>query len=335
MTQTLLITGGAGFIGANLVHHLLAVEPEATLVILDKLTYAGNLAYLDGALELERVAFEQVDIADFEAVAGVFARHQPSGVYHLAAESHVDRSITGPAAFVQTNVVGTFNLLECARQTWIEGDKTGRFLHVSTDEVYGSLGAEGAFTEHTAYDPSSPYSATKASSDHLVNAYGRTYGMDVVITNCSNNFGPYQYPEKLIPVVIRNIRDERPLPIYGDGQNVRDWLFVEDHCRALHAVFARGESGRCYNVGTENEWTNLALVERLCDLCDARLGREAGASRKLITFVTDRPGHDRRYAIDPSRIHDELGWSPTHTFDEAIALTVDWYLEHLGSMWGL
>jgi dTDP-glucose 4,6-dehydratase len=331
-TKKILITGGAGFIGANLVHQLLVAEPEASLVIVDVLTYAGNLKYIEDAVRDARVTFVQADIADMAAMSAVFTEHAPTQVYHLAAESHVDRSISGPGAFVMTNIVGTFTLLECARQLW-SGGQAGRFLHVSTDEVFGSLGASGAFTEETPYDPSSPYSASKAGSDHLVRAYGRTYGMDVVITNCSNNFGPYQYPEKLIPVIIRNIRDSKALPVYGDGQNVRDWLYVEDHCSALHAVMERGESGRSYNVGTRNEWTNLALVERLCDLMDAELGREPGTSRGLITFVTDRPGHDRRYAIDPSRMEQELGWRPAHSFEQAIAHTVSWYVKNLGPMW--
>jgi len=326
-----VITGGAGFIGANLVRHLLEHAPEAELTVIDKLTYAGNLAYLDEVKD--RVRFEKADIADMEAMSSLFKEIKPTGVFHLAAESHVDRSITGPAAFIQSNIVGTFTLLECARQLWIEdGAVEGRFLHVSTDEVYGSLGAEGAFTEETPYDPSSPYSASKASSDHLVRAYERTYGLDAVITNCSNNFGPYQYPEKLIPVIIRNIRDQKPLPVYGDGMNVRDWLYVEDHCRAISAVFDGGQKGRSYNIGTENEWTNIGLVRLLCDLVDEALERET-SSQELITFVTDRPGHDRRYAIDPSRIHDELGWKPEREFREAIGYTVRWYLENLGPIW--
>jgi dTDP-glucose 4,6-dehydratase len=332
MTKRLIITGGAGFIGANLVHFLLEHDPEAELIVVDKLTYAGNLRYLEGALEDARVRLVQEDIADKEAMGELFEQARPAGVYHLAAESHVDRSITGPEAFIQSNIVGTFVLLECARATWGEGE--GRFLHVSTDEVFGSLGPEGAFTEHTPYDPSSPYSASKAASDHLVRAYNRTYGLDAVLTNCSNNFGPYQYPEKLIPVIIKNIRDGKKLPVFGDGKNVRDWLYVEDHCRALHAVFERGVSGRSYNIGTENEWENIRLVELLCDLVDEELGREK-KSRELITFVEDRLGHDRRYAIDAARIREELGWAPTRSFEEAIRETVSWYLGHLGPIWGV
>lgn len=332
--KKILITGGAGFIGANLVHHLLASEPDAALTIVDVLTYAGNLKYIESALTNPRVRFVQADIADMAAMRQVFADAQPTQIYHLAAESHVDRSISGPGAFVMTNIVGTFTLLECARGLWA-GGRAGRFLHVSTDEVFGSLGDDGAFTEETPYDPSSPYSASKAGSDHLVRAYGRTYGMDVVITNCSNNFGPYQYPEKLIPVIIRNIRDNKALPVYGDGKNVRDWLYVEDHCSALHAVMERGQPGRSYNVGTRNEWSNIALVERLCDLMDAALERTLGSSRALITYVADRPGHDHRYAIDPSRLERELGWRPAHSFDEAIAHTVRWYVDNLRPMWNV
>jgi dTDP-glucose 4,6-dehydratase len=328
MTARYLVTGGAGFIGANLVRHLSAVEPEAAILVVDKLTYAGNRAYLDGL----DVGFAEIDIADAEALEAAWQDFAPTGVYHLAAESHVDRSISGPEPFVTSNVLGTFRLLECARRFWKEGE--GRFLHVSTDEVYGSLGPEGAFTETTPYDPSSPYSASKAASDHFARAYHRTYGVDVVITNCSNNYGPYQYPEKLIPVMIRNIRDHEPLPVYGDGKNVRDWLYVEDHCRALRTVMDSGASGRSYNIGTTNEWANIDLVELLCDLVDDALGRER-ASRSLISFVTDRPGHDRRYAIDPTRIRDELGWRPVHEFEAAMAHTVRWYLESFGPIWGI
>ena len=334
MTETLFVTGGAGFIGANLVRLLHEQQPEATIVVLDKLTYAGNKAYLGELLEQGQVHFEQVDIASMPEVTRCFDAWKPTGVYHLAAESHVDRSISGPAAFVESNIVGTFTLLECARTLWTSPEQ-GRFLHVSTDEVFGSLGPEGAFDEETPYDPSSPYSASKAASDHLVRAYHRTYGLDAVLTNCSNNFGPYQYPEKLIPVIIRNIRDKKPLPVYGKGVNVRDWLYVEDHARALMQVFERGTSGRSYNIGTQNEWRNIDLVELLCDLVDEALGRPKGDGRKLITFVTDRPGHDARYAIDPTRIQTEIGWAPRIPFDQAIRHTVAWYLEHLGPIWGM
>lgn len=332
MSTHFIITGGAGFIGANLVHHLLQVCPETRITVVDKLTYAGNRRYLAKFAKDDRLDFVQADIADALAMDAVFRRTRPDGVFHLAAESHVDRSITGPEAFVHSNVVGTFTLLECARRHWLEGGTKGRFLHVSTDEVYGSLGPEGSFTEATPYDPSSPYSATKAASDHLVRAYHRTYALDVVITNCSNNFGPFQYPEKLIPVIIRNIRDKQPLPVYGDGQNVRDWLYVEDHCAALWQVFSKGRSGRSYNIGARNEWSNINLVRTLCDIVDKRLGR-AAKSQELIEFVNDRPGHDRRYAIDPARISEELGWKPTHDFEQALDKTVVWYLENMQRLW--
>jgi dTDP-glucose 4,6-dehydratase len=331
--QRLIVTGGAGFIGANLVHFLVDQLEDAEICVVDKLTYAGNRKYIDDALQLDRVSFRQLDIADYDAIDDLFETFDPTGVLHLAAESHVDRSITGPAAFIESNIVGTFSLLEAARKHWVQAEKPGRFLHVSTDEVYGELGDEGYFTEDTPYDPSSPYSASKASSDHLVRAYHRTYGLDVVITNCSNNFGPYQFPEKLIPVIIRNIRDRKELPVYGDGTNVRDWLYVADHCSAIWTVFDKGEPGRAYNIGTQNEWQNIELVRLLCDLVDEELGTED--SQSLITFVTDRPGHDHRYAIDPSRIRDELGWEPEHAFDEAIRYTVRWYLENFEPIWGV
>ncbi|MHC4391912.1 MAG: dTDP-glucose 4,6-dehydratase, partial [Planctomycetota bacterium] len=294
----LLLTGGAGFIGTNLTYRLLAdCGDEIELTIVDKLTYAGNKRGLERALQDPRVRFVQSDIADGPAMRALFAEVRPTGVLHLAAESHVDRSITGPAPFIDSNIVGTFTLLECARALWCSpvegnpgaGDPPGRFLHVSTDEVYGDLGpSDPAFTEETPYRPSSPYSASKAASDHLVRAYARTYGLDVVITNCSNNFGPYQHPEKLIPTMIRSIRDRAPLPVYGDGMNVRDWLYVEDHCEALWLAFQRGSTGRSYNIGTENEWANLDLVKLLCDTADDILGRPPGSSRELIAFVTDR-----------------------------------------------
>jgi dTDP-glucose 4,6-dehydratase len=330
--RTLLVTGGAGFIGTNLVHLLAAERPSWRIVVADRLSYAATTVGLQPLLSDGRVVLERIDIADPVEVGRVFDEWQPSGVFHLAAESHVDRSIEGPRAFLHSNVNGTFELLEAARARWGESGTQGRFLHVSTDEVYGSLGAEGVFREDTPYDPSSPYSATKAASDHLVRAWHRTFGLDVVLTNCSNNYGPWQYPEKLIPVIIRAIRDERPLPVYGDGSNVRDWLHVEDHVRALLAVFERGTSGRSYNVGARNEWTNLQLVEWLCDRVDDRLGRPR-VSRSRITFVRDRPGHDLRYAIDPSRLESELSWSARVPFDEGLDRTVAWYLETLSSVW--
>src|SRR5690554_5963173 len=329
----LLVTGGAGFIGANLVRWLRREHPQTRVSVVDKLTYAGNRRYLEELIARQEVPLIVADIADREAMEGLFSRSDFDGVIHLAAESHVDRSISGPADFVQTNVVGSFVLLESARRVWEERGIRGRFLHVSTDEVYGSLGPQGAFSERSPYDPSSPYSATKASSDHLARAYHRTYGMDVVVTNCSNNFGPYQYPEKLIPVIIRRLRDGMEVPVYGDGRHVRDWLYVEDHCRALGLVFERGESGRSYNVGAQNEWTNLDLVYALGDLVDRRLSRPAGTSRRMVSFVHDRPGHDRRYAIDASRIRSELGWESRWSFEEALAHTVDWYLRHMETIW--
>lgn len=327
-----IVTGGAGFIGANLVRFLSRAEPDAEIVVLDKLTYAGNLKALEGVLEARRVRLEQVDVADADAVWRVFAAVRPTGVFHLAAESHVDRSIDGPAPFIHSNIVGTYVILEALRKLAADG-VSARLLHVSTDEVFGSLGEEGLFTEETAYDPSSPYSASKAASDHLVRAWNRTFGLDVVLTNCSNNFGPWQYPEKLIPVVIRSIRDEQPIPIYGDGKNVRDWLFVDDHCSALYTVMTRGQAGRSYNVGSRNERTNLELVGMLCDAADVLLGRKE-SSRRLISFVRDRPGHDRRYAIDPTRLETELGWRSAHTFDSALSMTVRWYLANLNTAWG-
>jgi dTDP-glucose 4,6-dehydratase len=328
-----LVTGGAGFIGTNLVRALAADEPGSAITVVDKLNYASTTAGLDELIAAERIRFVQADIADGARMREVFGDLHPTGVYHLAAESHVDRSISGPAPFIHSNVVGTFTLLECAREFWLGERRPHRFLHVSTDEVFGSIEGDALFHEDSPYDPSSPYSASKAASDHLVRAYHRTWGLDVVITNCSNNFGPWQYPDKLIPLMIRNIRDGRPLPVYGDGLHVRDWLYVGDHCDALRLVFERGRPGRSYNVGASNEQQNLTLVGLLCDLTDAALGREP-ASRRLITHVTDRLGHDRRYGVDPSRLRDELGWRPAHTFEEALRQTVAWYLANLDQVWG-
>jgi len=335
--RTLLITGGAGFIGSNLVHHLLG-RTSHRLVIVDKLTYAGSLLNLEQALDDPRVTFVQADIADAPAMARVFAESRPDAVLNLAAETHVDRSIDGPAAFVHTNLVGTFVLLEAARAHWNalgpSGREAFRFVHVSTDEVYGTLGPEGAFSEETPYAPNSPYAASKAGADHLVRAYWHTYKLPVVITNCSNNYGPYQFPEKLIPLMILNAVAGKPLPIYGDGGNVRDWLHVEDHCAGLLLVLERGEPGGKYNVGGAGERTNLQVVDALC----AALEMLSPASRNaaltvstyaaLRTFVPDRPGHDRRYAIDATRIRQRLGWKPAHTFEEGLTETVRWYLEH-------
>ena len=331
--MNLLVTGGAGFIGSNLVHQLLARPGIGKLVNLDCLTYAGHLANLRGADGRPGYVFERVDIRDKTEVVRVVRQHAITHVLHLAAESHVDRSISGPGDFISTNIVGTFNLLEACRSAWLNPQSSilnpqsqVRFHHVSTDEVYGSLGATGYFTETTPYAPNSPYSASKASSDLLVRAYHHTYGLPVVITNCSNNYGPYQFPEKLIPVVIQSVLARKPVPVYGDGLNVRDWLFVGDHCEALWQVLTRGRAGETYNIGWHNEWANLRIVELICDLVDESRGRPATTSRGLITFVKDRPGHDRRYAIDASKIDRELGWRPKHTFETGIRETVDWYL---------
>ncbi len=328
--RNLLITGGAGFIGSNLVRYVLDHTSDR-IVIVDKLTYAGSLINLQGPLENPRVAFVRADIADADAMARVFADHQPSAVLNLAAESHVDRSIDTPRPFVDTNVVGTFVLLETARAyvATLDGASRGafRFLHVSTDEVYGTLGADGQFSESTPYAPNSPYAASKAAADHLVRAYVHTYDLPALITNCSNNYGPYQYPEKLMPLMILNAVDERPLPIYGDGGNVRDWLHVEDHCAGLLLALARGRVGEKYNIGGGNERTNLEIVDRICTIVD-ELRPSARGRNRLKTFVPDRPGHDRRYAIDASKIRRELGWQPRHTFESGLRDTVRWYLEH-------
>ncbi|MCG5238973.1 dTDP-glucose 4,6-dehydratase [Azospirillum doebereinerae] len=326
--KCILVTGGAGFIGSAVVRQLLA-ETDLRVVNLDKLTYAANLASLPGAGDNPRYAFEQVDICDGEALRRVFARHQPDAVMHLAAESHVDRSIDGPGEFIQTNIVGTYRLLEAARGHWSalpDDRKAGfRFHHISTDEVFGSLGAEGFFTETTAYSPNSPYSASKASSDHMVRAWHETYGLPVVLTNCSNNYGPYHFPEKLIPLVILKGLAGQPLPVYGAGDNVRDWLYVEDHARALRLVVEKGRVGESYNIGGHNERTNLEVVRGICALLDEMA--PAGAPHdRLITFVADRPGHDKRYAIDADKIERELGWRPQETFETGLRKTVAWYL---------
>ena len=324
--MNLLITGGAGFIGSNLIHHVID-RPEVTrLVNLDCLTYAGRLENLAGIATHPKYVFEKVDLRDKTAVLDVVKGHAITHVMHLAAESHVDRSITGPGDFIQTNVVGTFHLLEACRATWQNPASGRRFHHISTDEVYGSLGATGFFTETTPYAPNSPYSASKASSDMLVRAYHHTYGLPTVITNCSNNYGPYQFPEKLIPVVIQSVLARKPVPVYGDGMNVRDWLYVRDHAEALWLVLTRGRVAETYNIGGHNEWANIHIVQLICDLIDDMAAQLGGDSRKLITFVTDRPGHDRRYAIDATKIKDELGWVPAHKFEQGIRETVRWYL---------
>ena len=326
-----MVTGGCGFIGANFVRLVLKACPEWRVINLDKLTYAGNLQNLEGIEEGGRYRFVKGDICDSAGVDVLFKEERIDTVVHFAAESHVDRSILGPAEFIQTNIIGTFTLLEAARKSWQSGSWQGTepcFLHVSTDEVYGSLGETGYFTEQTPFDPRSPYSASKASSDHLVNAYHHTYGLPVRITNCSNNYGPYQFPEKLIPLIFNNSMQGKTLPVYGDGKNVRDWLYVEDHCEAIIEVLKKGENGKSYNIGGNNEKQNLEVVTLICDALDRKLGLpENGEPRRsLITFVADRLGHDRRYAIDASRIRDELGWEPQMTFERGIEKTIDWYL---------
>ena len=324
--KNILITGGAGFIGSHLTRLFVNKYPDYNIVNLDALTYAGNLANLKDIEDKPNYSFVNGDITDMELVKGLFDKHNFDGVLHCAAESHVDRSITDPLAFVRTNVIGTVTLLQCAKEHW-KGNFDGKlFYHISTDEVYGTLGEEGYFYETTSYDPHSPYSASKASSDHFVRAYHDTYGMPVRISNCSNNYGPFHFPEKLIPLCINNIINKRPLPIYGKGENVRDWLFVEDHARAIDLIFHEGKNGETYNIGGHNEWTNIALVKELCKQMDSKLGREAGESEKLITYVTDRAGHDLRYAIDATKLKEELGWLPSLQFEEGLGRTIDWYL---------
>ncbi len=328
MMKKILITGGAGFIGSHVVRLLVGKYPGTLVVNLDKLTYAGNLANLKAVENAPNYKFIKGDIVDEDGVNALFGEHGFDGVIHLAAESHVDRSISNPREFILTNIVGTVNLLNAARAAWKEDPAGKRFYHISTDEVYGSLGREGKFVETTPYDPRSPYSASKAGSDHLVRAYYHTYGLPVVLSNCSNNYGPNQFPEKLIPLVINNIRINKPLPVYGRGLNVRDWLYVEDHARAIDLIFHRGKTGKTYNIGGNNERQNIDIVRTLCRIMDRKLGRPAGESEKLITFVTDRAGHDFRYAIDSSRLQRELGWKPCMEFDEGFEKTVDWYLEN-------
>lgn len=326
--MNLLITGGAGFIGANVIHQIIDQPAVQSLVNLDCLTYAGHLENLLQVKSHPKYAFEKVDLRDKAATVAVMRRHGITHVMHLAAESHVDRSISSPGDFITTNVIGTFHLLEACRDLWNGRFETCRFHHVSTDEVFGSLGPTGFFTETTPYAPNSPYSASKASSDMLVRAYHHTYGLPTVITNCSNNYGPYQFPEKLIPVVIQSVLARKSIPVYGDGMNVRDWLYVGDHVEALWQVLTRGMPGETYNIGGHNEWPNLRIVELICDLIDEMAPTAGGRSRALITFVKDRPGHDRRYAIDATKIARELGWKPAHTFETGIRETVRWYLDN-------
>jgi len=326
--QTILVTGGAGFIGSHLTRLFVTKYPDYKIVNLDALTYAGNLSNLKDIEQANNYSFVKGDIADMDFVKSLFQIHHFTGVLHCAAESHVDRSITDPLSFVRTNVIGTVNLLQVAKEHW-KGNMDGKlFYHISTDEVYGSLGEEGFFTEETAYDPRSPYSASKASSDHFVRAYHHTYGLPVKISNCSNNYGPYHFPEKLIPLCIHNIINKKPLPIYGKGENVRDWLFVEDHVRAIDLIYHKGIVGETYNIGGHNEWTNISLVKELCRQMDKKLGREEGENEKLITYVTDRAGHDLRYAIDATKLKEELGWMPSLQFEEGLSKTIDWYLNN-------
>ncbi len=328
--NNIIVTGGAGFIGSNFIRYILdAAGYSGNVINLDKLTYAGNLESLSDIAEKykDRYFFEKIDICDMNAVKDCIERYDADCVIHFAAESHVDRSIHGPADFIQTNIVGTFNLLEACRQHW-QGRENTLFHHVSTDEVFGSLGETGYFYETTPYDPRSPYSASKASSDHIVNAYHHTYGMNITMSNCTNNYGQYQFPEKLIPVMLLNMLDEKPLPVYGDGMNIRDWLFVTDHCSGIWKIVLSGRIGKTYNIGGENEWTNISLVNRMCEITANLTGRDKDYFKKLITYVKDRPGHDRRYAIKCDKIKNELGWKQSVTFDEGLLLTVKWYLSN-------
>ncbi len=328
MSRTILITGGAGFIGSHVVRLFVEKYPHYHIVNLDALTYAGNLENLRAVEAAPNYTFERGDITDPAGLAAIFAKHRPDGIIHLAAESHVDRSIANPMAFVETNVIGTVNVLNAARALWQNDLEGKRFYHISTDEVFGSLGEEGFFTEETPYDPRSPYSASKAASDHFVRAYWHTYHLPTLVSNCSNNYGPNHFPEKLIPLVINNIKQGKPLPIYGDGKYTRDWLWVKDHASAIDTIFHHGRPGETYNIGGNNEWTNLDLVEKLCDIMDELLAQAPGTSRQLITFVKDRPGHDRRYAIDATKLKTELGWEPSIRFEEGFRETAQWYLDN-------
>jgi dTDP-glucose 4,6-dehydratase len=326
--HTILLTGGAGFIGSHLTRLFVTKYPDYQIVNIDKLTYAGNLENLKDIEKKPNYTFVKGDITDINLLQQLFEKYKFTAVLHCAAESHVDRSITDPLAFVSTNVLGTASLLQVAKEAWKDDLSNKIFYHISTDEVYGSLGSDGFFTEQTAYDPRSPYSASKASSDHLVRAFYHTYHLPVKISNCSNNYGPYHFPEKLIPLCIHNIINNKPLPIYGKGENIRDWLFVVDHVRAIDLIFHKGNVGETYNIGGHNEWTNINLVKELCRQVDIKLGREKGTSEKLITYVKDRAGHDARYAIDATKLKNELGWMPSLQFEEGISITIDWYLSN-------
>lgn len=328
MSKTILITGGAGFIGSHVVRRFVTQYPNYKIINLDALTYAGNLENLKDIEDQDNYIFIQGDITDAPFIDKLFQDYQLDGVVHLAAESHVDRSITDPLAFAKTNILGTMTLLNAAKESWKDNFEGKRFYHISTDEVYGTLGETGLFTEETAYDPNSPYSASKASSDHFVRAYGETYGLPYVISNCSNNYGPNHFPEKLIPLFINNIIHKKPLPVYGDGKYTRDWLYVIDHARAIDLIFHQGKNAETYNIGGFNEWQNIDLVKELCKQMDQKLHREAGTSEKLITYVKDRPGHDLRYAIDATKINKELGWKPSVTFEQGLSKTIDWYLNN-------
>jgi dTDP-glucose 4,6-dehydratase len=328
MVKKIVITGGAGFIGSHVVRRFVTQYPDVHIYNLDSLTYAGNLENIKDIENASNYTFLKGDITDAAYIDALFKEHLFDGVIHLAAESHVDRSITDPLLFVKTNIIGTLNLLNAFKTIWKDNWEGKRFYHISTDEVYGSLGTDGLFTETTPYDPNSPYSASKASSDHFVRAYGETYGLPYVITNCSNNYGPNHFPEKLIPLFINNIIENKALPVYGDGNYTRDWLFVEDHAAAIDLVFNKGTNHETYNIGGFNEWKNIDLVKLLCQLMDQKLGRDTGTSEKLITYIKDRPGHDRRYAIDASKINKELGWQPSVTFEQGLEKTINWYLSN-------